>query len=362
MMIKKKQQIILIIVIILLVIAIATTTVTMVKSKAKDTLAKNITELNEIEEENILTVNMEQNTEEDEIVNEVLNEEVENTVDNKKEENNNKVSSTKKYKIDVNCEQNVVNIYEKDENGEYTKCVKVMLCSIGRATPRSGTYKLKKYGGWEWKGLQGDVYGQYATQITGNILFHSVPYTRKYDNSSLEYWEYDKLGTNASLGCIRLTVANAKWIYDNCQTGTLVTFYSDSNPGPLGKPSEKKISGVELCRDWDPTDPAGENPWRNYSKDDKKQEQKPEEKPKQNIENVEENREIENKENENVLQNKETENILQNKENENTHENQEAENTQNNKEIGNTQKNAEAENQNRDVSENKESTKKIGAN
>ena len=49
-MIKKKQQIILIIVIILLVIAIATTTVTMVKSKAKDTLAKNITELNEIEE------------------------------------------------------------------------------------------------------------------------------------------------------------------------------------------------------------------------------------------------------------------------------------------------------------------------
>lgn len=360
MMIKKKQQIILIIVIILLVIAIATTTVTMVKSKAKDTLAKNITELNEIEEENILTVNMEQNTEEDEIVNEVLNEEVENTVDNKKEENNNKVSSTKKYKIDVNCEQNVVNIYEKDENGEYTKCVKAMLCSIGGATPRSGTYKLKYR--WSWLGLQGDVYGQYATQITGNILFHSVPYTRKYDNSSLEYWEYDKLGTNASLGCIRLTVGNAKWIYDNCSTGTLVTFYSDSNPGPLGKPSEQKISGVESCREWDPTDPAGENPWRNYSKDDKKQEQKPEEKPKQNIENVEENREIENKENENVLQNKETENILQNKENENTHENQEAENTQNNKEIGNTQKNAEAENQNRDVSENKESTKKIGVN
>lgn len=340
MKIKRKQQIILIVVIIILVIAITAVTVTMIKSKSKETLAKNITELYENEEkneENVLIVDMEQNTEENEITDEFLNEETENTVDNKVEENN-KIVSTKKYKIDVNCEQNVVNIYEKDENGEYTKCVKAMLCSIGSATPRSGTYKLKKYGGWEWKGLQGDVYGQYATQITGNILFHSVPYTRKYDNSSLEYWEYDKLGTNASLGCIRLTVGNAKWIYDNCSTGTLVTFYSDSNPGPLGKPSEQKISGVESCRDWDPTDPAGENPWRNYSKDDKNQEQKPEEKPEQNTENVEENREVEN-----VIENKETENIQANKE---------AENTQGNKEAGNTQENVQGNKENENTVEN----------
>lgn len=102
------------------------------------------------------------------------------------------------------------------------------------------TYSLKKYGGWEWKGLFGDVFGQYATQITGNILFHSVPYTEKGNKASLEYWEYDKLGTPASMGCVRLTVKNAKWIYDNCMAGTPVTFYEDSNPGPLGKPTEQK--------------------------------------------------------------------------------------------------------------------------
>ena len=139
-----------------------------------------------------------------------------------------------------------------------------MLCSVGFATPTSGTYSLKKYGGWEWKGLQGDVYGQYATQITGNILFHSVPYTEKYNNASLEYWEYDKLGTSASLGCIRLTVKNAKWIYDNCVAGTKVYFYKDSNPGPLGKPSERKISGDSEVNSWDPTDPASDNPWKEY--------------------------------------------------------------------------------------------------
>lgn len=200
------------------------------------------------------------------------------------------------------------------------------------------------------------MYGQYATQITGNILFHSVPYTRKYDNSSLEYWEYDKLGTNASLGCIRLTVGNAKWIYDNCSTGTLVTFYSDSNPGPLGKPSEQKISGVESCREWDPTDPAGENPWRNYSKDDKNQEQKPEEKPEQNTENVEKNREAEN-----VIENKENENIQGNKEAENTQGNKEAgntqENVQGNKEAGNTQENAQGNKENENTAENEQNNK-----
>ena len=185
----------------------------------------------------------------------------------------------------------MVNVYEKDENGEYTNCIKAMLCSIGPATPRSGTYSLKKYGGWEWKGLFGDVYGQYATQITGNILFHSVPYTEKYNKASLEYWEYDKLGTPASMGCVRLTVRNAKWIYDNCASGTKVMFYSDANPGPLGKPTEQKISSEGNYNSWDPTDPDPNNPWKNYGKEDP-----PASKENEIIENVEDNN-IENNEN-----------------------------------------------------------------
>ena len=72
------------------------------------------------------------------------------------------------------------------------------------------------------------------------------------------------MGTSASLGCIRLTVKNAKWIYDNCAAGTKVYFYKDSNPGPLGKPSERKISGDSEVNSWDPTDPASDNPWKEY--------------------------------------------------------------------------------------------------
>lgn len=86
------------------------------------------------------------------------------------------------------------------------------------------------------------------------------------------------------MGCIRLKVSDALWIYNNIPTGTLVEFYSSSNPGPLGKPTAQKISGNEECRNWDPTDPSDGNPWKEYSK-------KIEEQEKQKENNVTENRE-----------------------------------------------------------------------
>ena len=285
----EKQRIILGIIILILAISITIIAASIIKKNStKEVTAKNPTSsmdefANGMNSENLENVeeNVEQNIEENI---EQENNEVQST-ENKSEEKKN--TSGTKYRLEVNCQQNVVNVYEKDSNGEYTNCVKVMLCSVGYATPKSGTYSLKKYGGWEWKGLQGDVYGQYATQITGNILFHSVPYTEKYNNSSLEYWEYDKLGTAASLGCIRLTVKNAKWIYDNCASGTKVYFYSDSNPGPLGKPSERKISGDSEVNGWDPTDPDSDNPWKDYDKKKNEETSKNTESKNNNTENTE---------------------------------------------------------------------------
>lgn len=100
------------------------------------------------------------------------------------------------YYIKVNNQANVVTIYGKDDNGYYSVPIRAMICSTGEVTPPSWRYPSNKYDiqdRWEWLGLFGDVYGHYATQITGNILFHSVPYTEKWNPASLEYWEYDKL-------------------------------------------------------------------------------------------------------------------------------------------------------------------------
>ena len=142
-----------------------------------------------------------------------------------------------------------------------------MVCSTGKATPTSGTYTIPngKWDRWTWGQMVGNVWAQYYVRIKGSILFHSVPYTSK-DKSTLEYWEYDKLGTKASAGCIRLTVQDAKWIYDNCKAGSQVEFYSDPNPGPLGKPTAQKISDDEEVRGWDPTDPDNNNPWMDYTR------------------------------------------------------------------------------------------------
>lgn len=168
----------------------------------------------------------------------------------------------KPYYIMVNRAQSTVTVYELDERGYYTVPVKAMVCSTGRkghATP-TGTYTIG--GRWTWVHMLDDSYGQYCTQIKGNILFHSVCYTKK-DPSTLMTHEYNGLGAPASLGCVRLQTADAKWIYDNCARGTKVTIYDDAeSPGPLGKP-EKLVPHIsdEQANGWDPTDPREANPW-----------------------------------------------------------------------------------------------------
>ena len=272
--IKKKKMIIIVgfIILLLLILAIIGGTVFyfMGKNKELDKKEGNTLYYSENEkgddENNVLVVELGGDNQNDN-TNEVNSTNEENQSDKKDEgsKTTNKTNS-EQYYIKINNQANVVTIYKKDSNGKFTVPVKAMICSIGTATPESGVYKMSdKY---TWRLLQGNVYGQYACRITGHILFHSVPY-EKQDKSTLEWWEYDKLGTKASLGCIRLKVEDAKWIYDNCAKGTQVEFYSDSNPGPLGKPSAQKISEDEAVRNWDPTDPDKNNPWKNYKKDSK---------------------------------------------------------------------------------------------
>ena len=238
-------------------------------------IRRNINQTTQTDGQAIEETNIEDNKEET-VENEILEETEpldenvidENAIKESKVTNENQVKeSTNKYYVKVNNQANVVTIYTKDSEGNYTVPVKAMICSIGTSTPTGGKYKLNgtKH---RWHTLFGHtpgtyVYGQYTTAIVGNILFHSVPYTTKGDPSSLEYLEYDKLGTKASAGCIRLTVQDAAWIYNNITTGTIVEFYYDSNPGPLGKPGAAKISGNTVCRGWDPTDSNPNNPWRN---------------------------------------------------------------------------------------------------
>lgn len=164
-----------------------------------------------------------------------------------------------KYYMEIIRNHNTVIIYELDENNEYTKIAKVFPCSTGRngRTP-TGIFYSKK--GASWGSLIGGVWGQYYTVITGDILIHSVPYyTRSKDN--LEWEEYNKLGSEASAGCVRLTVADAKWIFDNCPSGMKIKIYDGELPTGVTKPTALKIDENSPFRGWDPTDPDINNPY-----------------------------------------------------------------------------------------------------
>lgn len=175
---------------------------------------------------------------------------------------------THKYCVGVNRKMNVVTFYEKDSNGDYTVAVKAFLCSCGKGGAEDAETPLGVFTTTEksipednpWLKMVDGSYARYAVRIVDQIWFHSVPYTAK-DKGALEYEEYNKLGTAASLGCIRMNMEDIKWVYDNIEWKTVVFIYDSDTPSPLGTPQLKKIDTNSPNKGWDPTDPDPANPW-----------------------------------------------------------------------------------------------------
>ena len=170
------------------------------------------------------------------------------------------VDAEPQYVIYVNRTENCVTVMEKQPDGTET-VVKVMVCSCGKAGHRTpeGTFYTSDY--YDWRMLVDGSYGKYAVRFNNRILFHSVPY-KKESSDTLKWDQYNLLGENASLGCVRLAVEDAKWIYDNCKKGTQVTVYSGEEiVGGVTKPDALKIAEDSPYRGWDPTDLTPDNPW-----------------------------------------------------------------------------------------------------
>lgn len=277
---KNKRNTIVIVAIIIAIVSVLFIKYNLKKEENLEvsSLENTIENDNEVIEENVISNEIIEN---EIVTNDVPLDSLQNekvTEQKEAEKNKNQNFNDSKYYIKVNNQCNVVTIY-KNESGIRTP-LKAMTCSIGTATPKSGVYRIPARR-FVWGTLFGHgpykyVYGHYVTTIVGNILFHSVPYTENGNPASLEYLEYNKLGTKASAGCVRLAVKDSKWIYYNIPDGTPVEFYSDSNPGPLGKPPTTKIPvDNEKVRNWDPTDDDKNNPWLNEANLNNKADTKP---------------------------------------------------------------------------------------
>ena len=156
------------------------------------------------------------------------------------------------YRATINRKTCTVTMYVKDpSSGRWIVPVKAFACSVGlpaTPTPTGTFYTPAKYRVHE---LMGPSWGQYCTRIVGGVLFHSVAGTRNIPYN-ISAGAYNLLGSPASHGCVRLSVRDAKWIYDNCALGMQVTI-GDNIAQPFDRPPTIKIPASQ---NWDPTDPA----------------------------------------------------------------------------------------------------------
>lgn len=161
------------------------------------------------------------------------------------------------YYVEVDRVNGVMTIYDKNK----TTPVKSIRVSVGLSyTPTpTGTYTLSR--SLRWQPLMGPSWGQYGTHVVGagqgGIFVHSVACSAA-NSYNLPAGEYNKLGNPASHGCIRCCVADAKWVYDNCNGATIRIFdgtykADEVFKGPLGRPALVPLTG---SMNFDPTDPA----------------------------------------------------------------------------------------------------------
>jgi len=156
-----------------------------------------------------------------------------------------------------------------DANGEP---LKVISCSTGaRGNTTVGVYRTSNY--YLWRQMKGNVWSRYAIRFNGRELIHSVPYYRR-TKDSLEYKQYNRLGTPASAGCCRVALCDAKWLYENTVPRTRVEVIRDDS---IVYELSREIIKIDINdlekRGWDPTDTDPNSPYNIKENEEEKPEE-----------------------------------------------------------------------------------------
>lgn len=140
------------------------------------------------------------------------------------------------YFFEVDVANQVVKVWKYNrKTGDYTDLDRAFLCATGTKTYPSplGTFTLsgRKSAHAEFPNWGGGQ-ARWWVKITEEIAFHSVLYSNSGDDSTLKVSSLTGLGKRGSHGCIRLTVADAKWIYDHVEAGMEVWIHDDAAADP----------------------------------------------------------------------------------------------------------------------------------
>ncbi|WP_415325104.1 L,D-transpeptidase [Clostridium perfringens] len=129
------------------------------------------------------------------------------------------ITSNTNYLVFVNIAEQKTYVYEGSKN-DWT-LDKTFTCSTGiegKETP-VGVFTVQNRAPWFFSPKYGQG-GKYYVQFMGNYLFHSIPF-----DSDRTTVSDPTLGVPASHGCIRLSVEDSKWLYDNVKNGSKIIIY-----------------------------------------------------------------------------------------------------------------------------------------
>jgi len=129
------------------------------------------------------------------------------------------ITSNTNYLVFVNIAEQKTYVYEGSKN-DWT-LDKTFTCSTGiegKETP-VGVFTVQNRAPWFFSPKYGQG-GKYYVQFMGNYLFHSIPF-----DSDRTTVSDPTLGVPSSHGCIRLSVEDSKWLYDNVQNGSKIIIY-----------------------------------------------------------------------------------------------------------------------------------------
>ncbi|MBO3335738.1 L,D-transpeptidase [Clostridium perfringens] len=129
------------------------------------------------------------------------------------------ITSNTNYLVFVNIAEQKTYVYEGSKN-DWT-LAKTFTCSTGiegKETP-VGVFTVQNRAPWFFSHKYGQG-GKYYVQFMGNYLFHSIPFDS--DKTTISD---PTLGVPASHGCIRLSVEDSKWLYDNVKNGSKIIIY-----------------------------------------------------------------------------------------------------------------------------------------
>ena len=126
------------------------------------------------------------------------------------------IESQTDYLIYVNLKDQLTYVYQGFSND--WNLVNTFISSTGvsgKETPK-GIFAVTNRGDWFFS-EEFDQGAKYWVQFMGDYLFHSVPF-----DEGQETILDNTLGLPASHGCVRLSIEDAKWLYDNIPNNTKI--------------------------------------------------------------------------------------------------------------------------------------------